>query len=172
MGRFLLGFIIGLIILPVIAFLYVRFGYAPVATAAPPFPLERRLAGMALHARIEKEAPKQPGVPATEANLLRGAHVYRDYCAVCHGMPGQPESATAKGMFPQPPQLFHGKGVTDDPAGETYWKVDNGIRLTGMPAYGQSLSHEDMWDVSQLLATADKLPAPVSQFLAQPPPAK
>jgi hypothetical protein len=42
-------------------------------------------------------------------------------------------SFTSKGMYPQPPELFKGKGVTDDPAGETYWKVANGIRLTGMP---------------------------------------
>src|SRR5262245_53619158 len=51
-------------------------------------------------------------------------------------------------MFPKPPHLFRGKGVTDDEPGETYWKVANGIRLTGMPAFKNSLSETEMWQVS------------------------
>jgi thiosulfate dehydrogenase len=62
-------------------------------------------------------------------------------------------------MFPQPPQLLPPKkGVTDDEVGETYWKVKNGIRLTGMPGFGSSLSDSEMWQVSLLLLHADKLP--------------
>jgi mono/diheme cytochrome c family protein len=169
--RFLLGLIIGIVLVPVCMYVYIRQGYAPVATAAAPFPLERKLAHMALNARIEKEAPKTPGVPADEANLLAGAKLYREHCAVCHGMSDGVKTATAKGMFPKPPLLLHGKGVTDDPAGETYWKVSNGIRLTGMPAYRDSLSETQMWQISQLLAS-EKLPASVTDYLAQPPPAK
>jgi mono/diheme cytochrome c family protein len=87
--------------------------------------LEWTLAAMALHARIAKEAPKDGPVPPTEPNLLAGAKIYRDYCAVCHGTAGDPQPATAKGMFPRPPALFEGKGVTADPVGETYWKAAN-----------------------------------------------
>lgn len=168
--KFLVGLIIGILLLPACAYLYIRQGYAPVATSASPFPLERKLAHMALDARIEKEAPKQPGISADEPNLLAGAHLYRDHCAVCHGMPNEAKTATAKGMYPNPPQLFHGKGVTDDTPGETYWKVANGIRLTGMPSYRESLSEQQMWQVSQLLAT-EKLPPSVIEYLAQPSPA-
>jgi mono/diheme cytochrome c family protein len=42
--------------------------------------------------------------------------------------------------------------------GETFWKVQNGIRLTGMPGFKGSLSEKEMWQVSQLVALADKLP--------------
>jgi thiosulfate dehydrogenase len=59
-------------------------------------------------------------------------------------------------------------GVTDDPAGVTYWKVANGIRLTGMPGYSGSLSSDQMWQVSLLLANADKLPTNVLNTLQQP----
>ena len=69
-------------------------------------------------------------------------------------------------MFPQPPQFFEGHGVTDDPPGETYWKAKNGIRLTGMPGYGSSLSDQQLWQVSLLLAHADKLPASVQTALS------
>ncbi|HZR17995.1 MAG TPA: cytochrome c [Verrucomicrobiae bacterium] len=168
----IIGFVVGIVLLPACAFVYIRFGYAPVATAGPPLPLEKRLASMALKARIKREAPKESPVPPTEEDIMAGAKVYREYCAVCHGMSGQPKTPTAKGMYPPPPQLFHGKGVTDDPVGETYWKVANGIRLTGMPAYKGSLSDLQLWQVSQLLAKANDLPAPVSQFLGSEPPAK
>jgi mono/diheme cytochrome c family protein len=60
-------------------------------------------------------------------------------------------------------------GVSDDPPGETYWKVANGIRLTGMPSYKNILSETQMWQVAQLLANADKLPADATAAL-QPAP--
>jgi thiosulfate dehydrogenase len=165
MKKFLWGFVFGLIAVVVGAALYLGLGLAPVATSAPPLPFERLLAGMALHSRIAKEMPSQAPIPADEANLLAGAKIYRDQCAVCHGLSGQAESAIAKGMFPHPPQLFEGHGVTDDPAGETWWKAANGIRLTGMPGFKGSLSDTQLWQVSLLLANADKLPASVQAAL-------
>jgi mono/diheme cytochrome c family protein len=91
-----------------------------------------------------------------------------EQCAVCHGVPGKDQSAIAKGEFPRPPHLFKGKGVTDDEPGETYWKVANGIRLTGMPGFNQQLSATEMWQVSLLLANADKLPEAAKAVLANP----
>ncbi|MBZ5646511.1 MAG: cytochrome c [Acidobacteriia bacterium] len=130
---------------------------APVATSAPAMPFEKRIAKMAQEARIEKEMPKDTPVPANETTYMSGAMVYNDNCAQCHGVPGQKDAPVyAKGMYPRPPQLFRGKGVTDDPPGETYWKVANGIRLTGMPSFTGSLSDNEMWQVSVLLANADK----------------
>ena len=166
--RFLAGFIFALVLIPACMYVYFRYGYAPVATASSPWPFETTLAHMALGARIEKEAPKTVPFQATETDLQEGAHLYREHCAPCHGLPGQPKTAIAVGMYPVPPQLFHGKGVTDDPAGETYWKVANGIRLTGMPAYTKSLTDKQMWEVSLLLAGADKLPGSVGDVLKKP----
>jgi len=162
-----LGVVITLIVLAVGAYCYFGFGLAPVATAAAPMPFEKFLANRALHAVVAKTADRPSPVDASESNLKGGASVYRRDCAVCHGLPGPPMTDIAKGMFPKVPQLFHGKGVTDDPVGETFWKVQNGIRLTGMPAFHGSLSEEQMWQVSQLLVSADKLPDSVKQELAR-----
>ena len=74
----------------------------------------------------------------------------------------------AKGEFPKPPELFKGKGVSEDPPGETYWKVANGIRLTGMPGFNSSLTTDQVWQVTLLLANSDKLPAAVQTTLQQP----
>jgi thiosulfate dehydrogenase len=166
---FLLGLLIGILIVPLGVYEYFMSGNAPAATSAPPFPFERMLAGSALHARIAKEMPKTSPIPAEEATYSAGAQIYRENCAVCHGLPGGQPTAIAKGMYPHVPQLFHGKGVTDDEPGETYWKVANGIRLTGMPGFKQSLSETQMWQVSLLLANADKLPDSVKQTLAAVP---
>jgi len=73
-------------------------------------------------------------------------------------------------MVPQAPQLWekHGKngivGVSDDPPVVTYWKVANGIRLTGMPAYRNVLTDREIWQVSLLLANAAK-PLPVGALV-------
>jgi mono/diheme cytochrome c family protein len=168
MRSFLIGFIAALVLVAASAFAYFHFGFAPVATAAPPMPFERTLAHMALDAKIAKAGVAQSPIPVSEANLLAGAQVYREQCAVCHGLAGQPETAIAKGMFPRPPQLFEGHGVTDDPAGETYWKAANGIRLTGMPGFMGALTDTQLWQVSLMLANADKLPASVKAAVSKP----
>jgi mono/diheme cytochrome c family protein len=69
-------------------------------------------------------------------------------------------------MYPAPPQLFHGVGVTDDDAWESYWKVENGIRLTGMPGYKGQLTETQIWQVSVLVKNADKMSASVKSELA------
>ena len=75
----------------------------------------------------------------------------RQNCAFCHGLPLQAPSAASQGMFPHAPQLFTAKEtVTDDPVGVTYWKVKNGIRLTGMPSFQKALSDQQMWQVSRI----------------------
>lgn len=166
MRKFIIGVIIGLILFPVAVYMYFASGSAPVATSAPPMPFEKMLAKKALHARLDKEMPKSVPIPADEAAYAAGAQVYKDNCAVCHGLPAQPQTAIAKGMFPDPPVLMEGKGVTDDSPGETYWKVSGGIRMTGMPGFNKTLSTTQMWQVSLLLANADKLPKSVKDSLS------
>jgi len=170
MKLFIFGFIAALVLIAVGGLAYVGLGLAPVATASAPLPFEKWITGIALNARVNKEAPKSSPIPASDENYAAGAMVYRNHCAVCHGLPGRDQTAIAKGEFPKPPELFKGKGVTDDPPGETYWKVANGIRLTGMPGFGGSLSSDQMWQVSLLLSNADKLPAAVRTTLQEPLP--
>ena len=169
MKAFLVGLILGLVAVPAVVYFYFASGSAPVATAAPPMPFEKMMARMALHARLEKEMPKSVPITADEAAYTAGAQVYKEHCAVCHGLPGQAQTAIAKGMFPKPPVLLEGTGVTDDPPAETYWKVAGGIRMTGMPGFDKSLSTTQMWQVSLLLANADKLPKSVKDSLAPAP---
>ena len=129
-----------------------------MTTTAPPLPLEKTVARMALRASIGNAGDRKDPVPFDDSNMLAGMNLYREHCAVCHGAPGRPPTAISKGMFPPPPQLFEKEDmVTDDPEGVTYWKVTHGIRLSGMPGFGATLSDTQRWQVTMLVAHADKL---------------
>jgi mono/diheme cytochrome c family protein len=168
LAPFAAGVIAGVIALLVVVYVYFAGGFAPAATTAPDMPFEKMLAQKALRVRIEREAPTTPAPAATEARLLDGVDVYRAQCAVCHGLPEQAKTAIAAGMYPRPPQLFQ-HGVDDDPIAQTWWKVQNGIRLTGMPGYASTLSAEQVWNVSLLLATDAKALSPTVQAALRSP---
>jgi thiosulfate dehydrogenase len=163
---FVLGVLLG-ICLPVLAgYLFIILGGMPVTTKDAPLPFERYLAKKALKAAMRKEIGTRAPMPPDDTTLLAGAKVYREQCAVCHGLPNQPLGVIAKGMFPPPPSLFSpDEGVTNDPEGKIYWKVKYGIRLTGMPGFQDSLSETEIWQVSLLLRKAQQLSAPVRQSL-------
>jgi len=168
MGRVFLGMILAVVLASVAVGAWLQFGQVPVAVADPPLPHEELITGVPLHARIQRELVKTPPIQADESTLVAGAQVYRDQCAACHGFHGKPSSFGAH-MFPGAPPLWDKHqnnevvGVSDDPPGETYWKVANGIRLTGMPAFKQVLTETQIWQVSLLLANADK-PLPPGAF--------
>jgi thiosulfate dehydrogenase len=168
--KFVVGLILGLLILPFGAYLYFTGGSAPVATTDSDMPFEKFFAKKAQHVRIDKEMPKNVPIQPTEANLVAGAELYKQHCAVCHGLPMTPKSAIATGMYPKPPLLLEGKGVTDDEPGESYWKIFNGFRLTGMPGFSKSLNETQMWQMALLVANADKLPSSAKAVLVAPAP--
>jgi len=175
MGRVIGGILLGIVLVPIALLGWLRFGDVRGAVADPPLPQERLLTGMPLHARIDKEMVKTPPIQTDEANLVAGAEIYRDQCAACHGLHGKPSRFGAH-MFPDAPPLWEKHhndsvvGVSDDPPGETYWKVANGIRLTGMPAYKGVLTETKMWQVSLLLSHADKpLPPAAVEILRGEP---
>jgi thiosulfate dehydrogenase len=164
--RFLIGLIVGVLILPLLLLLYAMSGHFPAATSDPPLPGEAALAGAGLYGRIKREAPNRDVSNFATSELVSGASIYQNNCAMCHGLPGQPVPPVGQGEFPRPPQLFTVDGrVSDDPAGVTYWKVKNGIRLTGMPSFEKSLSDMQMWQVAALVSRADKLPPQVLDAL-------
>jgi thiosulfate dehydrogenase len=165
--------VLGLIAVPVLVFVYFRYGHPPVAVSDTALPMEKQIVDVPLDARIDREYPRKAGLDASEANLEIGAHIYRQQCAACHGLYGLP-SSFGKTMYPRAPQLWAPHrdgvvGVSDDPPGVTYWKVKNGIRLSGMPSFDHVLNDTQMWQVTQLLATADKpLPEAVLNLMKQP----
>lgn len=172
MSRFIIGFLIGLILFPIGLYWYLRSGNAPVATWAPPMPLERFLAKTAMHATIDRQETPIHLTNVNNGSLVAGAQIYLQDCAVCHGLPGQPPTAVANGMYPRPPQFFRPNAKKiDDPASEVYWKVKNGIRLTGMPGFRASLNDGQLRELTGFIEDAVSLP-PAAIAVLKAAPAK
>jgi len=84
-------------------------------------------------------------VPALGAQeqLRRGAAVYRDNCARCHGAPGFAQSPFGMSMQPVPGPLIDAS--THWKPNELYWITRHGIKMSGMPAWEFHLSDADIW---------------------------
>lgn len=164
-----LGFVLAIALLIVGAYVFVKAGGISMKTTARPLPLEQTVARLALRASLGNARDQKDPLPFDDPNMLAGAKIYKENCATCHGIPGESPTAIARGMFPPPPQLFEKDAmVIDDPEGITYWKVTHGIRLSGMPGFVSTLSDMERWQVTMLLAHADKASPPVQAALASP----
>lgn len=170
---FLIGAGIAFALVPAFAFLYLRYGNAPVAVTDKPFPFEAEIVRIPRKARIKRDEPDASPLPENDENFIEGAKVYATDCAGCHGFK-RGNAMFAREMYPPAPNLWAKHkadvvGVSDDPVGETYWKIKYGIRLTGMPAFASLLTETQMWQVSMLLSNANKsLPIPAEELVSQP----
>ena len=166
---FVIGVLVGVLLLAGSVYYYFVSGMAPAAAGDPSMPFERRLAGRSLDAHIGSANVPAPPIPVNEDNLLAGGKLYKENCSGCHGLPDQPPPAIAENMFPHATLIFKGKGVTDDPPQESYWKISNGIRLTGMPAFKGALSDTQVWQLALFVANSDKISSAVKMVLAPEP---
>jgi len=162
MKRFFLGLVFG-IALPFLAgYLFLTLGGMPVATKGEPLPLEKFVVKTALRAAIKGDLDRVAPFEATVEHLDQGARLYRNNCGGCHGI-GDHDNLMARAMFPPAPQFFRElhegkKGIAHDPIGKIYWKIRNGIRLTGMPGYVDILNDQELWEVSLFLKNVNQLP--------------
>ncbi len=165
MKGFIIGILLTLIAEAAAAYAVLATGMVPVSARSGPFFGERWAARTDQNAVFDREAPKGPNpVPLTDANLISGINLYGKHCAACHGTAqgDKAKSAIAKGEYPRPPQLAS-DGVEDDPEGVTFWKIQNGIRWTGMPAWAGTLSDQQIWTLALFLRHMDKLPPAAAQ---------
>jgi thiosulfate dehydrogenase len=154
-------------------YLVAAAGVLPANADARPPAVEKWIARKALDAAILRQAPKGDNpVPLNDANLIAGIKLYAADCAVCHGAADGEPSHIARGLYQKAPQLAK-YGVEDDEDGETYWKLYHGIRMTGMPAFRETLSEDQLWKVALFLKNMNSLPpAPQKAWEAVPSPAR
>lgn len=157
MKLFFFGITATLAILIGLAYLGVTLGWMPANADARPPRIEEWAAKSSLHAALRRNAPRVANpVARRDANLIAGIKLYGANCAACHGVADGRASTIAVGLYQHAPQL--GKhGVTDDPQGVTFWKIQHGIRFTGMPAYTRTLSVQQIWQVSLFLKNMNSL---------------
>jgi mono/diheme cytochrome c family protein len=155
--RFMAGVIAGLLLLGLAAAVVVLSGLFNVSAIAPPSAIEKRLAEVALDRSVARRAPKGPNPFAASTGGLQGgiAH-YKEMCVFCHGAPGVDASEAGEGLNPPAPDLTLAK-VQKRTDGELFWILQNGIRMTGMPAFGPTHKDEELWKTVAFLRHLPKL---------------
>ena len=128
----------------------VEFGlYDTAATAPHPKPIS-----WALHTTFNRSvALRSQGVPDppqfSSAQVQAGFQDYVKSCEMCHGGPGVSRAEWVRGLEPTPPFLL-GAGYTYTPS-QLDWILENGVKMSAMPACGESRSHQQIWDIVAFL---------------------
>jgi mono/diheme cytochrome c family protein len=88
--------------------------------------------------------------PMTEADLPHAREHWVAHCSVCHGLDGRGETVFGRNMFPRVPDMTAGatQQMSD---GEMFHVISNGIRFTGMPAFGGEDSPRDIWHLVEFI---------------------
>jgi mono/diheme cytochrome c family protein len=115
--------------------------------------LEQQLARISDKSVARHAAGIQVPPLADPAMQKAGAAHYRDMCVTCHGAPGVKPSEIGAGLNPHPPNLVHSAG--DMAPNEIYWIVKNGVKMTGMPAFGPTHDERELWS---MVAFIEQLP--------------
>ncbi len=142
-----LAFIGALAICVVIAgAVYFFGGFYDVSAASGGIPVVEWSARAVREASMDKHAhaPAPPSWFSDAKTVQAGAHEFAEEgCVDCHGAPGRKPDKFAQGMDPNPPDL--GKAVAHDPPAHVFWVIKNGIRMTGMPAFGGHMKDDEIW---------------------------
>lgn len=135
---------------------YIYSGVFDVAASDPHWAVTAWVLETARSRSIEVHAAriKPPADLADHAKVAAGASHFSDHCAVCHSAPGVEASDMAEGMYPKPPHLADA-AVRRSPA-ELFWILKNGIKMSGMPAWGDH-GDDDLWNIVAFLEQLPKL---------------
>ena len=116
-----------------------------LSARATPSALEATLARNARRLSWPRDARATKNPIPSSADVLREARLhFADHCAVCHGNDGGGDSTLGQGLYPKPPDLRQSEtqNLSD---GEIFWIIENGVRFTGMPAFGGHGATDDSW---------------------------
>lgn len=153
------GVIIGILgtlaVIAVIGLIVVYTGAYNVAATEDHTPFGRWALDTTMHNSVSSRAG---GIAAparfTSAMISAGAGEYKEYCQHCHGGPGVTRAEWATGMLPMPPELHH--AASEWTPSQVFWIVKHGIRMSGMPAFGDTESDQAIWNIA---AFVEQLPA-------------
>jgi mono/diheme cytochrome c family protein len=153
----LLGIVIAIALIAVAAASVMHGG---LSSRANPTPLEIMMAREVRHMAIPKSARKlQSPVAETPGNLRAARLHFADHCAICHANDGSCDTPFGRNLYPKPPDLR--REQTQKLAdGEIFWIIENGVRFTGMPAFGGAHgSEEDSWKLVRFIRHLPQLTA-------------
>jgi mono/diheme cytochrome c family protein len=141
--KFILGYITALISVVIAAVIFAA-AY-DVSASAPETAAESKI----LHAVMKNSVSARAGAHEREAwsdeELRKGFKGYDEMCIICHSAPGKERRPISKGMRPQPPNLAEASKQWT--TAQLFWIIKNGVKMTGMPAFGPTHSDEEIWNL-------------------------
>jgi mono/diheme cytochrome c family protein len=93
-----------------------------------------------------------PAPTDLQASVDEGDKLYGIECAMCHGPDGHTPTDSGRWMYPRASDLTS-PAVQQYSDRELFWIVKNGIRLSGMPAFGRVESDEHIWNLVHYVRT-------------------
>ena len=140
-----------------VAFGFVKSGLYDVGASSPHTEFTEWLTHETMIHSVQRHA-RGIAAPAraSAAHVVAGYCAYRTHCVACHGAAGVARQRWAGGMEPQPPYLLD--ATQKFTPAELFWIVQNGIKMTGMPAWRDELSDAQIWEVVAWLEASRRLP--------------
>lgn len=139
------------------AYVYMRTAMGGFSARAEPSHMEAMMAGYARATAMPASARemKNPVADTPEVEHEALAH-FADHCYVCHANNGSGDTMFGKGLYPKPPDMRAGRtqALTD---GEIFYIIQNGIRMSGMPAFGGADSDDASWKLVHFIRHLPKL---------------
>lgn len=141
------------------AWVYMKVAMHGFSARSEPSRTETMMATYARNTAMPRSAKrlKNPVVFTPDVQREAMAH-FADHCAVCHADNGSGQTMFGKGMYPKPPdlRLSRSQKMTD---GEIFYIIENGIRMSGMPAFGGAGTEEDSWKLVSFIRYLPRLTA-------------
>jgi mono/diheme cytochrome c family protein len=141
-GILVILFILVLAFLTVLGWVQLQHGFS---TRTEPSILERALAVALRRAAVPVGGRQAANPVSASPEVLAEARAhFADHCAACHANNGSGDTPLGRGLYPRAPDMRQAgtQSLTD---GELYWLIHNGIRLSGMPAWGDPDHDDDSW---------------------------
>jgi cytochrome c5 len=124
---------------------FIHSGLFNIAADEPHWPVTREILSVVRDRSIQAHsAAVRPPDLDNDTSIRLGAGNYDSMCTACHRAPGMEESELSVGLYPKPPTWR--KIGRIDPS-EAFWVIKHGIKMTGMPAWGKSMSDKDIWNI-------------------------
>jgi mono/diheme cytochrome c family protein len=152
--KFFSGILFTLGVIIIIGLLVVYSGWYNVSAANKPSGLENWLLGTTMDNSVASHSNdiEVPNLKSPEM-IKKGFSHYNEMCVGCHGAPGKEQTELSKGLNPPAPDLS--ESAQDMTPQALFWVTKNGIKMTGMPAWGLTHSDDKIWS---MVAFIEKLP--------------